>query len=236
MDLTYFKKLLDHIQLELSEKQLEQFVLYYQMLVEKNKVMNLTAITEWDEVVLKHFVDSLAINYYYDLNNQKVVDIGTGAGFPGIPLKIAFPELEVVLVDSLNKRVKFLNEIIEALGLEKISAVHGRAEDVGRNPEYREKFDLCVSRAVAQLSTLTEYCLPLVKINGCFISYKAGNMEEELEKSKNAIFKLGGKLERIEPFELPETEIHRNFVVIKKSSKTSKAYPRTAGKPTKEPL
>lgn len=236
MDLTYFKELLSHIQLELSEEQLQQFVIYYEMLVEKNKVMNLTAITEWDEVVLKHFIDSLAIHQYCDLKEQKVVDIGTGAGFPGIPLKIAFPELNIVLVDSLNKRVKFLNEVIEKLQLKKIEAVHGRAEDVGRNVNYRESFDLCVSRAVANLSTLTEYCLPLVKVGGNFVSYKAGNMEDELERSKNAVFKLGGKVERVEPFELPESEIQRNFVMIKKNSKTSKAYPRTAGKPTKEPL
>lgn len=236
MDLSYFKELLGHIEVELTEKQFDQFVKYYDMLVEKNKVMNLTAITEWREVVLKHFVDSLSINQYFKLSEQKVVDIGTGAGFPGIPLKVAFPELEIVLVDSLNKRVKFLNEVIEALGLEGITAVHGRAEDIGRDVKYRENFDLCVSRAVANLSTLCEYCLPLVKVNGRFVSYKAGNLEEELENSKNAIFKLGGKIEKVQPFALPESDIQRNFVFIEKKNKTSKAYPRSAGKPTKEPL
>lgn len=236
MDLSYFKELLEHIGVELTKEQFDQFVEYYEMLVEKNKVMNLTAITEWDEVVLKHFVDSLSINQYYELKDQKIVDIGTGAGFPGIPLKIAFPELEIVLVDSLNKRVKFLNEVIEALELKNITAVHGRAEDIGRDVMYRENFDLCVSRAVANLSTLSEYCMPLVKINGKFISYKAGNLEEELGKSKNAIFKLGGKLEKVQPFALPESDIQRNFVFVEKKSKTPKAYPRTAGKPTKEPL
>lgn len=236
MDLSYFKELLEHIEVELTEKQFDQFVKYYEMLVEKNKVMNLTAITEWSEVVLKHFVDSLSINQYFKLSEQKVVDIGTGAGFPGIPLKVAFPELEIVLVDSLNKRVKFLNEVIGALGLEGITAVHGRAEDIGRDVKYRENFDLCVSRAVANLSTLCEYCLPLVKVNGRFVSYKAGNLEEELENSKNAIFKLGGKIEKVQPFALPESDIQRNFVFIEKKNKTSKAYPRSAGKPTKEPL
>lgn len=224
------------LDIELSKEQIAQFHKYYEMLVEKNKVMNLTAITEWNEVVLKHFVDSLSINQYFELNDQKVVDIGTGAGFPGIPLKIAFPNLEIVLVDSLNKRVKFLNEVIEALGLENITAVHGRAEDVGRNVNFREGFDLCVSRAVANLSTLSEYCMPLVKVGGMFISYKAGNLDEELDKSKNAIFKLGGKLEKVQPFELPESDIQRNFVFINKKSKISKVYPRSAGKPTKEPL
>lgn len=236
MDLTYFKELLGYIGINLTDAQFDQFISYYNMLVEKNKVMNLTAITEWDEVVLKHFIDSLAIGQFYDIKDQKIIDIGTGAGFPGIPLKIAYPELEVVLVDSLNKRVKFLNDVIEKLGLQKVIAIHGRAEDIGRNYEYRENFDLCVSRAVANLSTLSEYCMPLVKVGGNFISYKAGNLEEELKKSKNAIFKLGGKLDKVQSFELPESDIQRNFVFIEKKTKTAKAYPRTAGKPSKEPL
>lgn len=236
MDLTYFKELLEHIEVNLTDKQFDQFTSYYHMLIEKNKVMNLTAITEWDEVVLKHFIDSLAIEQFFELKDQKVVDIGTGAGFPGIPLKIAFPELEIVLVDSLNKRVKFLNDVINQLGLSNIVAIHGRAEEVGRNSEYREQFDLCVSRAVANLSTLTEYCMPLVRVGGKFISYKAGNLNEEIGKSKNAIFKLGGKLDKIQPFQLPESDIQRNFVFIDKKAKTAKAYPRTAGKPSKEPL
>lgn len=236
MDLSYFNELLALIELKLTESQLQQFVQYYEMLVEKNKVMNLTAITEWNEVVLKHFVDSLSIHKYYGLKDQSVVDIGTGAGFPGIPLKIAFPELDIVLVDSLNKRVKFLNDVIVALGLQQIVAVHGRAEDVGRDVEYRENFDLCVSRAVANLSTLSEYCLPLVKVKGKFISYKAGNLDQELEKSKGAVFKLGGKIAKVQSFELPESDIQRNFVFINKENKTAKLYPRLAGKPSKEPL
>lgn len=236
MDLSYFKELLEHIDLELTDAQFEQFTKYYEMLVEKNKVMNLTAITEWNEVVLKHFVDSLSIIKYYQLTDQRVADIGTGAGFPGIPLKIAFPDLEVVLIDSLNKRVKFLNEVINELGLTKIEAVHSRAEDIGRNKEYRETFDLCVSRAVANLSTLSEYCIPLVKVKGKFIPYKAGSVEEEVNNAETAIFKLGGKLEKVEPFALPESNIQRSFILISKENKTSKAYPRLAGKPAKEPL
>lgn len=236
MGLEYFKELLRHIKVQLTDKQMEQFVLYYEMLVEKNKVMNLTAITEWNEVVLKHFVDSLSIDQYHKMKDQRIVDIGTGAGFPGIPLKIAFPELEVVLVDSLNKRIKFLDEVIEALQMDNIKAVHGRAEDIGHDNDFRESFDLCVSRAVANLSTLSEYCIPLVKVGGSFISYKAGNLEEELERAKSAVFKLGGKIEKVQPFELPESDIQRNFVCIKKKNRTSKIYPRSAGKPTKEPL
>ena len=224
MDLSYFKELLEHIGVELTKKQFDQFVEYYEMLVEKNRVMNLTAITEWDEVVLKHFVDSLSINQYFELKDQRIVDIGTGAGFPGIPLKIAFPELEVVLVDSLNKRVKFLNEVIEALGLENIKAVHGRAEDIGRDVMYREKFDLCVSRAVANLSTLSEYCMPFVKIGGNFISYKSGEIDEEVLNAKHAIFLLGGKTKEVFKFDLYEQK--RSFVIIEKTKGTPKAYPK----------
>lgn len=236
MDLTYFQELLSEIDLQLSDKQMNQFIMYYNLLIEKNKVMNLTAITEWQEVVLKHFIDSLSIVKVHMLSGQKVIDIGTGAGFPGIPLKIAFPELDILLVDSLNKRINFLNEVISKLELDKIQAIHSRAEDVGRDIRTRESFDLCVSRAVANLSTLSEYCLPLVKTGGYFISYKSGAIEEESNNAKNAIFKLGGKLEKVVPFELPESDISRSFVIIKKKSNTSKVYPRTAGKPSKEPL
>lgn len=223
--------------IKLSDHQLEQFETYYEMLVEKNKVMNLTAITEKNEVIDKHFADSLAlIKSGVSLTGQKILDIGTGAGFPGIPLKIAFPELEIVLLDSLNKRIKFLNEVIEALGLEKITAIHGRAEDFAKQKEYREQFDYVVSRAVANLTVLSEYCLPYVKVGGCFIPYKSGEIDEELNNSKKAVQILGGKIEEVIKFQLPDTDIGRSFVKIKKNKNTAKKYPRKAGLPAKEPL
>ena len=236
-DLSIFKQKLSGLNLELSEKQIEQFMKYYELLVETNKVMNLTAITEFDEVIDKHFVDSLSLVKVIDpAKIKRAIDVGTGAGFPGIPLKIAFPELSITLLDSLNKRVNFLNQVIDTLGLEKIEAVHGRAEDFGRNVDYREKFDLCVSRAVANLSTLSEYCLPFVKIGGRFISYKSGKIDEELEKSEKAIEILGGKLGNCLKYNLEDTDMERSLVVIDKKRLTKKIYPRKAGKPSKEPL
>ena len=223
--------------IKLSDHQLEQFETYYEMLVEKNKVMNLTAITEKNEVIDKHFADSLAlIKSGVSLTGQKILDIGTGAGFPGIPLKIAFPELEIVLLDSLNKRIKFLNEVIEALGLEKITAIHGRAEDFAKQKEYREQFDYVVSRAVANLTVLSEYCLPYVKIGGTFISYKSGTVQEEAEEAEKAINILGGQVKDITYFKLPDSEIDRSLVIINKKKSTPGKYPRKAGTPLKEPL
>lgn len=234
-NITKFIDMLNKIGVELSEKQVNQFLKYYEMLIEKNKVMNLTSITEFDEVIEKHFVDSLQIAQYVDLAQEvSIIDVGTGAGFPGIPLKIAFPEVEVTLLDSLNKRINFLNEVIDELGLKKISAIHGRAEDYGKNGKYREKFDYCVSRAVANMSSLSEYCLPFVKVGGSFIPYKSGNIDDELEQAKKAVFLLGGKVEKVERFALAEAQ--RSFVFIKKEKNTAKKYPRKAGLPTKEPL
>ena len=225
------------LNISLTDKQYQQFLEYYELLVEWNKVMNLTGITEFDEVVMKHFVDSLSLVYAVPANKPyKVLDMGTGAGFPGIPLKIAFPDMEMVLLDSLNKRIKFLNEVINQLGLEKITAIHGRAEVFARKEEYREQFDLCVSRAVANLATLSEYCLPYVKKNGCFIPYKSGAIEEEMEASKKAVHVLGGKITEVKTFELPDSDISRSLVVIKKEKETPKKYPRSGGKPTKEPI
>ncbi|MCI5595945.1 MAG: 16S rRNA (guanine(527)-N(7))-methyltransferase RsmG [Lachnospiraceae bacterium] len=223
--------------IELNEKQLSQFQKYYEMLIEKNKVMNLTAITEWNEVVDKHFIDSISLVKAVDLSGEaSLLDLGCGAGFPGIPLKIVFPNLKIVLLDSLNKRILFLKEVIEELQLEQIEALHGRAEDYAKKPEYREQFDYCVSRAVANLTTLSEYCLPYVKEGGSFISYKSGKVQEELKEIKKAMFLLGGKVEDVISFTLPETEIERDFVCIKKEKKTPKKYPRKAGMPSKEPL
>lgn len=222
----------------LTDRQMEQFYRYYELLNEWNQVMNLTAITEMKEVVTKHFVDSLALKKVIsNLGTEalSVADVGTGAGFPGIPLKIAFPDLQVTLLDSLNKRVKFLNEVIEQLGLEHIQAVHGRAEDFGRDRVSRETFDICVSRAVANLSTLSEYCVPLVKVGGYFVPYKSGKVDEELEDGQGAIQKLGGTIEKIERFHLPNSD-ERTLVMIKKIKTTAGKYPRKAGMPAKEPL
>ncbi len=232
-----FEKGLEQLRIFLNEKQIQQFIEYYEILVEWNKVMNLTAITDYEEVIAKHFLDSLALVKVCDLSGKKkVIDIGTGAGFPGIPLKIAFPELEIVLLDSLNKRIKFLNEVIEKLGLKNIRTIHGRAEDFAKQKEYRESFDLCVSRAVANLSTLSEYCLPYVKIEGNFIPYKSGKIDEEISQGEKAIKILGGKISQIDKFQLIDTDMERSFVVIKKEKNSPKKYPRKAGMPSKEPL
>ena len=197
--------------------------------------MNLTSITKFSEVVEKHFLDSILLNRVVDLNSPlKIIDVGTGAGFPGVPLKIAFPNLHITLMDSLNKRVVFLQEVIQALKLENIEAVHARAEELGRNDKYREKFDISVSRAVANLSTLEEYCIPFVKRGGYFISYKSGEIEEELQMSQKACEILGGKIKEVYKFNLGEQK--RSFVLIEKWKNSPKAYPRKAGTPSKQPL
>ncbi len=223
--------------IELTDKQVEQFIQYFEILVEWNKVMNLTGITEYEEVVEKHFVDSLSLVNVLNLQTREtVIDIGTGAGFPGIPLKIAFPHLKITLLDSLNKRIKFLNTVIETLGLENIETIHGRAEDFAKQAEYREQYDLCVSRAVANLSTLSEYCLPYVKVGGMFVPYKSGEIDEEVKNASKAISILGGKNVDTVKFQLPGTDIGRSFVKIEKIKSTAKKYPRKAGLPSKEPL
>ena len=211
------------------------------MLIETNKVMNLTAITDPVEVIEKHFLDSLGLIKCYDLSKPvRVIDMGTGAGFPGIPLKISYPQLEITLLDSLNKRINFLNNVIDVINLHNIVTIHGRCEEIARDKKHRESYDLCVSRAVANLSTLSEYCIPFVKIDGKFISYKAGNIENEVENAVSAVEKLGGKLCEIVEFSLRDTSkdenIIRNFVVIDKEKSTPNKYPRKAGIPSKEPL
>lgn len=231
------KEVFDKMHIELPDGALELLNRYYEMLIDTNKVMNLTAITEYSEVVIKHFADSAAIGCITDMNgNIDVIDVGTGAGFPGIVLKIVYPQLSVVLLDSLNKRVNFLKNVITELGLTDISAIHGRAEDIARNKDYREKFDLCVSRAVANMSSLSEYCLPFVKVGGRFIPYKADGCDEEVKTASKAVNILGGKIRKIESYVIPDTDICRKFVVIDKLRNTSTKYPRKAGLPTKEPL
>lgn len=234
-NLDKFKAGLEKLNINLSDEQLAQFITYYEMLIEKNKVMNLTAITEYDEVIEKHFLDSISLCQVYDLSKEvTILDMGTGAGFPGIPLKIAFPEIKITLADSLNKRIKFLDEVVEELGLTKVETVHARAEELARNKSYRENFDLVVSRAVANLSTLGEYCIPFVKEGGYFISYKSGEIEEEVEAAKKAIKILGGQIKDIYKFDLSDQK--RSFVKIEKLKTTPKTYPRKAGTPAKMPL
>ena len=232
-----FENKLSALGITLTDVQKEQFDKFYELLVEWNKVMNLTGITEYEEVNEKHFVDSVSIVKAIDINKvETVIDIGTGAGFPGIPLKIAFPHLKIVLLDSLNKRINFLNTVIDELGLKDISTIHGRAEDFAKKPEYREQFDLCVSRAVANLSTLSEYCIPYINKGGQFVPYKSGEIDEEVQQAKKAVHILGGTIEDVVKFQLPGTEIGRSFVKIKKVQNTAKKYPRKAGLPSKEPI
>ena len=227
------------IPLSLTDEQKNSFFIFYKDLLEKNKVMNLTSITEENDVILKHFADSVALGLAIkDLREKKLktLDLGTGAGFPGIPLAIAYPEMELTLADSLNKRILFIKEETEKLGLRNIHAVHGRAEDLARNPVFREKFDLCVSRAVANLSTLAEYCIPFIHNNGFFIPYKSGNVKEEIRQSEKALKVLKGKLEELYRYTLPEDAGERTLVLIRKDGETPKKYPRKAGLPSKEPI
>ena len=236
-DIDGIKDSLLSIGIDISDAQSQQFLQYYEMLIEKNKVMNLTAITEFDDVVMKHFIDSLIITKYLDFNNvRSMIDIGTGAGFPGIPLKIVFPDVKVTLMDSLNKRIDFLNEVIERLKLNNISAVHERAETLGHNEKFREKYDLCVSRAVANLSVLSEYTIPFVKAGGYFAAYKGSDIDKEVDESKKAISILGGTLENIYSYKLPDNISSRSIILIKKTKPTGKKYPRKPGTPKKEPL
>jgi 16S rRNA (guanine527-N7)-methyltransferase len=240
-DNTVFKNGLKELNIDLSDKQLEQFEIYYDMLVEKNKVMNLTAITEYEDVLIKHFLDSLSVVRSEKArkllsSSCKLIDVGTGAGFPGIPLKIAFPQIHVTLMDALNKRINFLNEVISALELKDIEAVHGRGEELSRKDLYRESFDICVSRAVAKINSLSELCIPFVKLDGFFIPYKSGSIDEELEEGKNAVHKLGGHSTDVVRFTVPMSDYERSLVVIEKKSNTPAQFPRAGGKVFSKPL
>lgn len=245
--LDVFYQDLEKLNIYLSKEQTNQFIAYYELLIEWNSFMNLTAITDFEEVCKKHFVDSVSLCraeknisdiLKKDLRKDwiSLIDVGTGAGFPGIPLKIIFPNLKITLLDSLNKRVKFLKEVIDKLGLKDITAVHGRAEDFAKDPDFRNAYDICVSRAVANMSTLSEYCIPFVKTGGLFIPYKSEKITEELANANKALLLLGGKvLEQID-YTLPESDYYRNLIIVKKEKDTPKKYPRKAGLPSKEPL
>mgnify|MGYP005794062145 FL=1 len=230
-----FKQKLNEFDIKINDEQIKSFEKYMNLLLEWNEKINLTAITQPEEIKLKHFVDSLTVLKYIN-EDDKVIDIGTGAGFPGIPLKIMNKNTKITLLDSLNKRINFLNIVIEKLDLSNIQAIHGRAEEIARNKLYREKYDVAVSRAVANLSTLTEYMLPFVKIGGKCICMKGANVNEELERAQNAIKELGGEIERVDNFYLSDNDNERNIIVIKKIKKTKSKYPRKAGTPSKEPL
>ena len=230
-----FEKYLEKMSISLNKEQYDQFYAYMVLLIEWNEKINLTAITEPQEIILKHFVDSLTIAKYIE-EGKTIIEMGTGAGFPGIPLKIYRNDVKVVLADSLNKRIKFLNEVIEKLQLKNIETIHCRAEELGKNKEYREKFDYATSRAVANLSTLSEYLLPFVKLNGSGIFMKTMEIDEELENAKKAIKILGGRIEKVNKFEIPESDLGRSIIIVKKEKQTPSKYPRKPGTPAKEPL
>lgn len=229
------QELSNEIGILLNEKQMEQFYAYMELLLDWNQKINLTAITEPEEIILKHFIDSMTIAKHIK-ENATLIDVGTGAGFPGIPLKIIREDIEVTLLDSLNKRINFLNEVIHKLKLTKIQAIHSRVEEFGQNKKYRENFDYATSRAVANLATLVEYLMPLVKLKGTCISMKGSNVEEEIQQSKKAISVLGGEIQEIEKFQLPKSDIDRKIIVIHKIKPTPPKYPRKPGTPSKEPI
>ena len=239
MKLEEFKIKMDkyaiNLGIELSEKQIDKFYEYMNLLLEWNEKINLTAIVDKDEIILKHFIDSITISKYIP-SGTRIIDVGTGAGFPGIPLNIIRDDVDIVLLDSLQKRINFLDTIIKELNLKKIETIHSRVEELAKNKKYREKFDIATSRAVANLSTLSEYMIPLVKVGGQAICMKGALIEEELEDSKKAISVLGGKVDKLYNFNLPNTDIKRNIVIIDKISNTPIKYPRKPGTPSKEPI
>lgn len=223
------------VNIEIDDKKEEQFYNYMKLLLEWNEKINLTAITEQNDIILKHFIDSITINKYIEQSNS-IIDIGTGAGFPGIPLKIMNQNKKITLVDSLNKRINFLNEVCKEISLENIQCIHARAEELASDLEYRENYETVVSRAVARLNVLIEYMLPFVKKGGLCICMKGPNIDRELEEAKNAIKVLGGKIKSVESFFLPDSDIERNVIIIEKVVETPKKYPRKAGLPSKQPI
>lgn len=230
-------KACEALNLSINEKQVEQFIKYKDLLIEWNKKINLTAITDEKEIVLKHFIDCISLMSVYKIeDNMNIIDVGTGAGFPAVPIKIMCPDINVTLLDSLNKRINFLNELIAQLKLKKIFCIHSRAEDSGRDKKFREKYDLCVSRAVANLAVLSEYCLPFVLVGGTFISFKSVNIDDELNEAKPAIEKLGAKVESVNTVTIPYSDIQHSIVVIRKIRQTPSQYPRKAGMVSKQPI
>jgi 16S rRNA (guanine527-N7)-methyltransferase len=237
MDEQLFKQLLIKNNIELTDEQLDQFSRYFELLVEWNEKVNLTAITEKNEVYLKHFYDSITPSFFFDFSKVKsICDVGAGAGFPSLPIKICYPHLHVTIIDSLKKRISFLEQLITQLNLTNVELVHARAEDAGKNKNYRESFDVVTARAVANMAVLSEYCLPLSRIEGTFIALKGANAEEELLSATNAISLLGGEVSKYETFFLPQEESERAIIFVKKLKKTPKKYPRKAGTPNKQPL
>lgn len=232
----YLQKMAEQLEINLTSDMLSKFEIFYNMLLETNKTMNLTAITEMHEVVLKHFIDSIALLNYIELSNKTVIDVGTGAGFPGIPLTILFPDTKFVLMDSLQKRLKFIDSVVDACDMKNVSTIHGRAEDLGHDVNYREKFDICVSRAVAALPVLLELCSPFVKVNGLFVSYKSELLKEELQQSEKALSILRCELMKQYDYTIPDSDFYRVYAVFKKNGALQKKYPRQAGKPKKNPL
>lgn len=237
MNAQQFQHMLQEKGISLSSEQLQQFERYYELLVEWNEKMNLTAITDKEEVYLKHFFDSITAAFYHDFSQPlSLCDVGAGAGFPSIPLKICFPDLKVTIVDSLQKRITFLNQLAAELNLKNVAFYHDRAETFGRRDDIRESFDIVTARAVARLSVLSELCIPLVKVGGAFIAMKGAAAQEELESGKHAVQVLGGELKQISTFQLPMEESERNILYIEKRRKTPKKYPRKPGMPNKAPI
>lgn len=232
-----FVSLIEAQGLHLSEYQLEQFDIYFRELVSWNEKMNLTGITERDQVYVKHFYDSLTLAFYKGMNEVgSIIDVGSGAGFPGIPLKITFPHLKLTIVDSLNKRISFLQHVVNTIGLEDVQLIHGRAEDVSRLPEHRDAYDLATARAVARLAVLNEFCLPFVKPGGVFAAMKGNNPGDELGEAAYSMKELKGSLVETYNFNLPVENSERHIILIKKTAPTPKKYPRKAGTPLKTPL
>lgn len=239
MELEEFTKIfnnhLEKLNLTLTEEQIEKFYNYMNLLIEWNKKINLTAIVEPKDIILKHFIDSLTIEKYIK-KGETIIDVGTGAGFPGIPLKIAREDLKITLADSLNKRINFLNEVINKLDLKNIETIHTRAEELGKNKKYREKFDIATSRAVANMSTLSEYLIPFIKVKGRCICMKSSDIDTELENAKKAINILGCEIESKDKFNLPNSDLGRSVIILRKVKNTPSKFPRKAGTPAKEPI